>query len=201
MTTASTAFSLSESNLPLSSISPAPLQLMDPSPLTFQLHFPLSQKKALSFLKKKPRKKGKKKNVLKSSHAKPKKLKDSLENALKSFLKRSQNLNEKRLNMTRNVNTPSFILQQKSQNRMNTNDSPIVQQAVAEALVETLKEQRVRLKKEAEERNKARVGSGRRARGRPVKPDDLGQEEEKTDPVSESPVSQRLRGKVVKKSK
>ena len=153
-----------------------PLQLNDPSPLSFQLHFPLSQTSNLDSLKlkkfRKPskpstiQKKPRKRKNKKISKPKPKNL---LESAIKSYLKKSNDLNEKRLNMKRTVITPSFITQQKTQNRMQSESPPIIHEAVVDAFIETLKQGRERSRREAQERNADRSESGQPPRGRPAR--------------------------------
>jgi len=149
-----------------------PLQLVDPSPLSFQLHFPLSQTSNLDSLKKKIRKPRKPSTIQKKPRkrknkkvSKPKS-KNLLESAIKSYLKKSNDLNEKRLNMKRTVITPSFIMKQKTQNRMQSESPPIIQEAVVDAFIETLKEGRERSRREAQVRNAERSASGQPQRGR-----------------------------------
>jgi hypothetical protein len=147
-----------------------PLQLVDPSPLSFQLHFPLSQTSNLESLKKKIRKPRKHSTIPKKPR-KPKnkkvsKPKNLLESAIKSYLKKSNDLNEKRLNMQRTITTPSFIMKQKTQNRMQSESPPIIQEAVVDAYIETLKQGRERSRREAQERNAERSASGQPQRGR-----------------------------------
>ena len=150
-----------------------PLQLNDPSPLSFQLHFPLSQTSNLDSLKKKIRKPSKHSTIPKKPRKRKKvskpKSKNLLESAIKSYLKKSNDLNEKRLNMKRTVITPSFIMKQKTQNRMQSESPPIIQEAVVDAFIETLKEGRQRSRREAQERNADRSESGQPPRGRPAR--------------------------------
>jgi hypothetical protein len=150
-----------------------PLQLVDPSPLSFQLHFPLSQTSNLDSLKlkkfRKPRKPStipKKPRKRKNKKVSKPKSKNLLESAIKSYLKKSNDLNEKRLNMKRTVITPSFIMKQKTQNRMQSESPPIIQEAVVDAYIETLKQGRERSRREAQERISDRAASGQPHRGR-----------------------------------
>ena len=150
-----------------------PLQLVDPSPLSFQLHFPLSQTSNLDSLKKKIRKPRKHSTIPKKPRKRKKvskpKSKNLLESAIKSYLKKSNDLNEKRLNMKRTVITPSFIMKQKTQNRMQSESPPIIHEAVVDAFIETLKQGRERSRREAQERNADRSESGQPPRGRPAR--------------------------------
>lgn len=149
-----------------------PLQLMDPSPLTFQLHFPLNQNANLNLLKKirNPRRKNRaskpKTSKLKTSKPKTSKPKISLDSAIKSYLKKSKDIQEKRLNMTRNIPKPQFILQQTKLNRMQSNQAPtqVIHEAVQEAFAQTLADER----RAGSRRNEDREARGEKRRGRPT---------------------------------
>ena len=150
-------------------MTPAPLQLMDPSPLTFQLHFPLSQNANFNLLKKNKNPRPRKQKVSKPK-PKPKKTskpKNSLDSAIKSYLKKSKEIQEKRLNMTTNMPKPQFILQQTKLNRMQTNQEPtqVIQEVVHEAFAQSLEEER----KAGSRRNEDRQAKGQKPRGRPKK--------------------------------
>lgn len=162
MTTEATPFF---TNNPQITSTPQPLQLMDPSPLTFQLHFPLNQNANMNLLKRinnpKPTKPKTSKSKRKISIPKRKK-RTTIDSALKNYLKKSLDIQEKRLNMTRSIPKPSFILQQKTQNRMQSNESPIIQETVTEAFAQSLKDERANPRR----RNEVRRAQGKKGLGR-----------------------------------